>query len=146
MIEKTLHISLWLYIALRHVEGGCLHHDPHFTFPPSVAQISSSKIRVSWNGIVEQLECVNNFIICYWPTIAMDYSNEEEHKFVTARKDTTYVDIEILPQVNYTLKIIAREKRLITHSIHKYIQVKDLWHYEDHESNEIQILTKGRIS
>jgi hypothetical protein len=37
-----------------------------FTGPPKVEQIDLATVRVSWEGLVTQRECADQFLVKYW--------------------------------------------------------------------------------
>jgi len=44
-----------------------LARDPGFTKAPKVEQISLTKVRVSWRGLVTGVDCADQFVVKSWP-------------------------------------------------------------------------------
>ena len=62
-------VILVLTHVLQCVRGWCygIGKNPTFTGPPRVEQMDDlSSVKVSWDGLVDYLECADNFLISYW--------------------------------------------------------------------------------
>ena len=83
---------------------------PSFKSDPKVEQLSNTKVRVSWDGIVDKIECADSFIVKYWrKSNPIDlYGNPSTYKMtIPVPTDVSYEDIEVAPDVNYLFQVIA---------------------------------------
>ena len=83
--------------------------NPGFSKEPTVYQISPTRVRVSWEGIVTQLECADSFLVFYWK------ENNPSHLYMTAPVSTVtdYIDIDVSARTTYLYQVIARENKSI---------------------------------
>ena len=44
----------------------CALHNPGFTSPPRVQQVSLTSVRVDWLGLVTRIDCADQFIVKSW--------------------------------------------------------------------------------
>lgn len=104
-----------MVLALTHVVGCAwgwcigIGQNPTFTGPPRVEQMEDlSSVKVSWDGIVDYLQCADNFLVSYWIKGAPhDY---ELTKFLpTSASSTVIPGIKI--NVPYVYQVIAREQK-----------------------------------
>ncbi len=72
--------------------------NPGFSGPPRVRQLSITKVRVSWDGLVTQEDCADNYVVKFWPTQAP--STYKITDIVPVNQHS--VDIEVQPRVRYT--------------------------------------------
>lgn len=81
--------------------------NPKFIDLPKIQQLELSKVRVSWEDIVEMRDCADEFLVKYW-------QNNMPQGFKLSEKvptDQNYVDIEVIPKVPYMFQVIAREDK-----------------------------------
>ena len=80
-----------------------------FLTSPSVWQMSNTKLRVSWKGIVQNKECVDGFMVKYKEKEKL---NEPPHIPLWSYTDdgnATFIDVDVLPGREYILQAIATE-------------------------------------
>lgn len=81
--------------------------NPYFTGPPIVQQVDLRTVRVSWKGLIQSIECADQFLVKYWQkNNPQGYQMTEliqTHQFST--------DINITPKVQYVFQVIAREDK-----------------------------------
>ena len=86
-------------------QGG---YNPSFQSPPTISQISITKVQVSWKGIVKNKECADLFVVKYW-------KNSSPSNFKMSEKVSTDIDGVILaglvPRVEYSFQAIATEEK-----------------------------------
>ena len=93
----------------RHCNAYCWQSgwNPSFKSVPKVEQLSMTKVRVSWDGIVDKIKCADSFIVKYWRK-----SSPSTYKLtVPVPTDVSYEDIEVTPGVRYLFQVIAREDK-----------------------------------
>ena len=64
-----------------------------FTGPPKVEQIDLATVRVSWDGLVTQRECADQFLVKYWQR-----SNPQSY-ITTELLDRNAVTIDVKVQI-----------------------------------------------
>jgi len=81
--------------------------NPYFTGTPIVQQVDLRTVRVSWAGLVESVECADQFLVKYWPK-----NNPQGYVLSELIKtDRFAIDIRITPKVYYVFQVIAREDK-----------------------------------
>ena len=94
--------------------------NPSFTSTPNIEQINLATVRVSWDGIVKNRECVDQFLVKYWKIrgIRMIKNGRGQHGWtegfmLSDQVDNTanFTDIEVTPKVPYMFQAIAREDK-----------------------------------
>ena len=102
-------LLLVLQILIQHTNAYCWQSgwNPSFTKEPHVSQISITKVRVSWEGIVSKRECADSFLVKYWRET--NPSNYELTDPVNI--DQSFLDIKVQPKVGYLFQVIAREDK-----------------------------------
>lgn len=126
-----LFLILLLYIP-QHIHSYCWQA-PAFEEAPKIQQLTLAKVRVSWEGIVENKECADQFLVKYWKTsgFMLTQSGREKgwtqgYKLTPAIDNTgyklteeidkmaNYTDIEVSQRTLYMFQAIARvDKGLI---------------------------------
>lgn len=81
--------------------------NPYFTGPPVVQQVDLGTVRVSWSGLVEYIECADNFLVKYWQK--HDIANYEMTELIDTKQFS--VDIQVSPKLPYEFVVIAREDK-----------------------------------
>jgi len=81
--------------------------NPYFTGPPVVQQVDLRTVRVTWEGLIEEVECADQFLVKYWQ------KNTPQAWILTdlLKTDQFTIDIEIIPKVDYVYQVIAREDK-----------------------------------
>ena len=107
MAKGTIFI-IRLIIALQFVVltyASCLHKKPSFigSDRPKVTQISDVKVILSWNHILWNQECVDQFRI-KWKQFYDKYYTQQR----TVEKDITELEIEVVRNIMYEFKVIIR--------------------------------------
>ena len=100
---------LVLHIMTRHCNAYCwqIGWNPSFESNPKVEQISKTKVRVSWDGIVDKIKCADSFLVKYWRK-----SSPSDYKMtIPVPTDVSHEDIEVTPDANYLIQVIAREDK-----------------------------------
>ena len=81
--------------------------NPRFTDEPEVYQISLTKVRISWDSIVDHRDCADSFIVKYWKgTNPSKYTMTNQ-----VEKTVSHMDIEVSPKIEYYFQAIAREDK-----------------------------------
>merc|ERR1712223_1263831 len=77
------------------------------TGPPVVQQVNLRTVRVTWEGLIEEVECADQFLVKYWQ------KNTPQSWILTEllKTDQFTIDIEIIPKVDYVYQVIAREDK-----------------------------------
>lgn len=104
-------VILVLTHVLECVRGWCygIGKNPTFTGPPRVEQMDDlSSVKVSWDGLVDYLECADNFLISYW--IKGSPHNYVLTKFLPPTASSTVIP-GIKLNVPYVYQVIARENK-----------------------------------
>lgn len=82
-------------------------YNPGFTGPPKVEQISIDEVRVSWEDIVTNRECTDQFLVKYWPrTSPQAYETSD-----LVPPETSYMQVKVTPKVTYQFQAVAREDK-----------------------------------
>jgi len=100
---------LLLYTCISSSEAFCwqIGHNPSFNAAPIVEQVTLSKVRVSWKGIVNQRNCVDQFLVKYWQTsMPQGYETTE-----LVSSDVNFVEVVVSPKVPYNFQAVAREDK-----------------------------------
>jgi len=81
--------------------------NPYFTGKPIVQQVDLRTVRVSWNGLVENVECADQFLVKYWPK-----NNPQGYVLSELIHTNRFsIDLNITPKVQYEFQVIAREDK-----------------------------------
>jgi len=102
-------LAAWL-LFVPHIDCYCtgVGANPGWKGPPIVEQITLTKVRVSWEGLLTRKDCADNLMVKYWPV--MDPSNYS----IAGPVSTDTVEIEmsdIISRREYAYQMIAREER-----------------------------------
>merc|ERR1719209_2734118 len=103
-------VLLLLAAVLASCHGYCksLGWNPSFNGPPTVEQLTLTSVRVSWAGKLEQAECADNIIVKHYKGInSNDYYLSEP----LPTEVTSYVVLDLTPNIEYTYQVIAREEK-----------------------------------
>jgi len=103
-------VLLLLAAVLASCHGYCksLGWNPSFNGPPTVEQLTLTSVRVSWAGKLEQAECADNIIVKHYKGInSNDYYLSEP----LPTEVTSYVVLDLTPNLEYTYQVIAREEK-----------------------------------
>ena len=82
--------------------------NPSIPSPPIVSQISLTKVKVSWKGIVKSKDCVDSYRVKYWKK-----GSEQNYKMsekVSSEIDGVILE-HIVPLVEYSFQAIAIEEK-----------------------------------
>ena len=93
--------------------------NPSFKQAPKIQQINLALVRVSWEDIVENRECVDQFLVKYWKIRGVVMAkNGREHGWTEGFKlsekvenTVNFTDIEVTPKAPYMFQVIAREDK-----------------------------------
>ena len=100
--------SLILLILPKILYACCWSRNPDFESSPTITELSSLLIRVSWLDILDDIDCVDHYYIHYWKTNGEKRNNEERiHESIN--NSNFFVDINLVDNTNYTLQINAFE-------------------------------------
>jgi len=101
---------LVLVAVLPSCQGYCksLGWNPSFNGPPLVEQLTLTSARVSWAGKLEQAECADNIIVKHYKGIN---SNDYQLSEPLPIEVTSYVVLDLTPNLEYTYQVIAREEK-----------------------------------
>ena len=78
-----------------------------FTGPPRVEQLDLATVRVSWEGLVTQRECADQFLVKFWQrSNPQSYSTSE-----LLDRNANSVDVKVVPKVDYQFQAVAREDK-----------------------------------
>merc|ERR1719180_343491 len=102
--------TLVLFTVLPSCQGYCksLGWNPSFNGPPLVEQLTLTSARVSWAGKLEQAECADNIIVKHYKGIN---SNDYQLSEPLPIEVTSYVVLDLTPNLEYTYQVIAREEK-----------------------------------
>ena len=70
-------------------------------------QVDLRTVRVTWEGIVQNERCVDNYLVKYWQK--SDPQGYQMTQLIDKQHYTS--DIIITPEVNYVFQVIAREDK-----------------------------------
>lgn len=87
----------------------CSNRNPSFLSPPVLSEVPPNMLRVSWENIVKNTECVDNFLVKYW-----EKSNPVDFKMTSSPfigAVAAFMDIEVSPGQEYTVQVIAIEDK-----------------------------------
>ena len=74
---------------------------------PIVQQVDLRTVKVSWEGLVQKKECVDQYLVKYWPK-----SNPQDYQMTDLIDKQIYIAaIIVTPKVNYVFQVIAREDK-----------------------------------
>jgi len=97
------------FLNLPLAKGYCWEpgRNPYFTDPPVVQQVDLRTVRVTWEGLIEEVECADQFLVKYWQ------KNNPQGWIMTdlIKTDQFTIDIQITPKVVYVYQVIAREDK-----------------------------------
>ena len=94
--------------------------NPSFTQTPKIEQIDLATVRVSWDGIVRNRECVDQFLVKYWKIRGIRMTKNARHQrgwtegfMLSDQVDNSvnFTDIEVTPKAPYMFQAIAREDK-----------------------------------
>ena len=104
-----LFLLLLLQIIVKHADAYCWQagRNPGFSGEPKVEQITISRVRVSWQGIVTKRDCADNFVVKYWKE--HDPSDYKMTDPLDVKSD--YVDLKVTPKIEHMFEVIAREDK-----------------------------------
>ena len=110
-MNSYFYISFLLFIQLliHHSNAYCWQSgwNPGFKKEPKVSQLSLTRVRVSWEGIVKRRECADSFLVKYW----RQHSPSNYQLTDPVNTDANYIDIDVSPKVGYLYEAIAREDK-----------------------------------
>jgi len=109
-MDRLVAVVLLLATVLASCHGYCksLGWNPSFNGPPTVEQLTLTSVRVSWAGRLEQAECADNIIVKHYKGInSNDYYLSEP----LPTEVTSYVALDLTPNLEYTYQVIAREEK-----------------------------------
>ena len=106
---QILSLLLVLFQTLE-CQGWCigLGRNPTFVAVPRVLQRDVSSVQISWNNIVKDLECADNFLVSYW--IKGQPNNYKLTDFLDAKAMGVTIG-GLKPNVPYLFQVIAREDK-----------------------------------
>ena len=75
--------------------------NPSFNGPPTVSVLSLTEVSVSWRGVVDDLDCVDQFLVKFWPVSApSDYGLSE---FFSPQ--VTSASVTVRPRIPYVFQV-----------------------------------------
>jgi len=107
LIPIVLAFISFLYVPLASAYCWEIGRNPYFTAKPVVQQVDLRTVRVSWNGLVESVECADQFLVKYWPR------NSPQDWIMTdlIQTDQFSTEITVTPKLPYVFQVIAREDK-----------------------------------
>lgn len=109
MIRCVIFSAFLLSIFTHRTNGYCWEpgKNPGFTGPPKVEQIDLQNVRVSWDGLVTQRDCADQFLVKYWQrSNPQDYSTSD-----LLDVNANSVVVKVIPKVDYQFQAVAREDK-----------------------------------
>lgn len=116
--------SLMLFLLLFWPQDVCSYcwqvgWNPGFKQAPKIQQINLAIVRVSWEGIVKNRECVDQFLVKFWFVRGVVMAkNGREHGWTEGYRlsekvenTVNFTDIEVKPMAPYMFQVIAREDK-----------------------------------
>jgi hypothetical protein len=101
-------VAVLLLLPSCHCYCKSLGWNPSFNGPPLVEQLTLTSARVSWAGKLEQAECADNIIVKHYKGIN---SNDYHLSEPLPTEVTSYVVLDLTPNLEYTYQVIAREEK-----------------------------------
>lgn len=106
MFLSLFYVVTWVTL----VHGDCWYpgHNPGFTGPPIVEQVSTTSVQVSWEGLVERIECADEFLVKSW-----DKKNTKDYKLseLLPTSQFSFIVTDLEPNKEYVFQVIARENK-----------------------------------
>jgi len=115
-------LLLLLFFLTQDVHSYCwqVGWNPSFSSAPKIEQINLATVRVSWDGIINNRECVDQFLVKYWMIRGIRMTKNARHQrgwtegFMLSDQvdnNINFTDIEVTPKVPYMFQAIAREDK-----------------------------------
>ena len=91
------------------VRGYCsgLGANPGFSGAPRVQQVSLSRVRVSWPGLLTRPDCADDLLVKFW--MRHDPNDYTLTEFLPT--DAVQVDIDVTPRVEYEFQVSTVQLR-----------------------------------
>ena len=139
ILAETKRLTLICYlvpliVSPKLIDACCKFKNPDFTSGPTVTNISSTKVRVSWMGIVDDLDCADHFYVHYYQTNGDVFEYPYVHQYNPDNNPKGYVEIEVLEDTLYSFRVNALEDGYI------WAGCRDNWS----EYKRFQILKSGK--
>ncbi|XP_059088998.1 uncharacterized protein LOC131885082 [Tigriopus californicus] len=108
-VMKSFHVLLILFVWFETILCYCWQpgKNPSFQEKPRVEQIAYDQVRVSWYGLVDRIECVDQFLVKHW--MASDPQTATLTEFLPNWQFETTIDV--IPRVVYEFQAVAREDK-----------------------------------
>ena len=81
--------------------------NPGFNGNPTVTQITITSVQVSWQGVVINVECADQFVVKYWKLGTTNYKMSD----LVANNIEAVILTGITPRVEYNYQVVAREDK-----------------------------------
>ena len=106
LVSVTVPLFLLFPVAWSYCSGP--GQNPGFTSGPRVEQVSLTRVRVSWAGIVTKISCADQFIVKWW--IKNDPNDYGLSRLLTTDK-FSYVldggsDESVIPNREYAFQVV----------------------------------------
>lgn len=86
----------------------CALHNPGFTSPPRVQQVSLTSVRVDWLGLVTRIDCADQFIVKSWN---VHNPNDYHMSDLLPLDQFSYIVMDLVPNQDYVFQAVAREDK-----------------------------------
>jgi len=82
--------------------------NPWWKGPPNVEQVSLTSVRVSWDQLLMRPDCADSMLVKHFKgTYSSDFKMTEPMEVAA----NTYIVMDLVPMVDYTFQVIAREEK-----------------------------------
>ena len=90
---KFIYYLVFLFLSISEVKSYCwqIGWNPSFNGAPRVTQLAMDEVRVEWDGLVDQRECADGFLVSYWQPHSPDTANATE----MVSNTTNFIDIKV---------------------------------------------------
>jgi len=107
-MEKLILIGLVTLPAA--VVSYCTIGNPYWvkSGKPTVEQVTLTSVRISWPGLLKNIQCTDNMIIKYFKA---DNTNDYQMSEMFSVNTNSFIVRDLVPNQPYTFQVIAREEK-----------------------------------
>ena len=111
MIYKLLLYCLLMSININSTKAYCWQAgwNPSFNGPPTITQVDSTTVRISWKDVIQNKECADGFLVKY--SKGSHLGRPYKLSAIQSAKTDALEINEIEPEVEYAYQVIAREDK-----------------------------------
>ena len=100
--------AVFLSLYVSHIAAWCksIGWNPSFNGPPTITQIESTSVLISWDHVIQTRECADHFFVKYWKTRSpQDYKLTD----LISTRLSSVILVDINPGAEYVYQVVARE-------------------------------------